>query len=529
MVFRMPARIVRLAILVLCCALPLAAGEQYLYLLILPLENSGGDPRLDWVGEGLVALSRERLAGNGRAVFSREEWLGALEKMGLPSSSRFSRATMLKIAEETDADYLVFGSYTSDSKTLMVSVRVLRMEPLGLSPPLVESGPMEEVLDIHARMAWQVVNFVGSVAAVDRSAFLASLPRVRPDAFEQYARGLACSNEAQRLRFFREAARLEPDWDAPAFLLGQAYFLRRDCANALPWFSRLRLGERHGPQAAFYAGVCHLLGNDPARAEAVFAEIAERLFGEESARAGPAEVLNDLGVARARQENWRGATAAWEKARELEPGEADYSFNLGLTALHISDPAGAAHWFREALERQPDDAEARASLAACEGEERAGARLSASLAPRIKTKPSGLLIAERSPRATASARRAAHMQLHLDRGGELLRTGKLAEAERDFSEAVLIAPESAEAHMGLAEAYRRQGRTDDAIRELRAAAWARQVAAPRIALARLFIARKQFAEARAELRAALRMEQDNREARQLLDDLEVNLDPGGRR
>jgi len=525
--FKMPVRIVRIAILVLCCALPLAAGEQY--LLILPLENSGGDPRLDWVGEGLVALSRERLAGNGRAVFSQEEWLAALEKMGLPSSSRFSRATMLKIAEEIDADYLVFGSYTSDSKTLMVSVRVLRMEPLGLSPPLVEAGPMENLLDIHARMAWQVVNFVGSVAAVDRAAFIASLARVRADAFEQYARGLASSDEAKRLRFFREAARLEPDWDAPAFLLGQAYFLRRDCGNALPWFSRLSLGERHGPQAAFYAGVCHLLRNDPARAEAVFAEIAERLFGGESARTGSAEVLGNLGVARARQENWRGAMTAWQKARELEPEEPDYSFDLGLAALHVSDTAGAARWFRETLERRPDDAEARASLAACEGEEGADAGLPASLAPRIKTEPSGLLRAEGSPRVTASARRAAHMRLHLDRGGEFLRAGQLAQAERDFSEAVLIAPESAEAHMGLAEVYRRQGRTDDAIRELRAAAWTRQDAAPRIALARLFIAQKQFAEARTELRAALRMEPENRGARQLLDALEANLDPGGRR
>lgn len=528
MISGMLVKIARVAVLFLCCGLSAGVAPAQNFL-ILPFENSGRDPRFDWVGEGLAELSIERLAGNGRTVFSREEWLAVLEKMGLPPSSRFSRATMLKIAEEIDADYVVFGSYASDGKTLTVSARILRMEPLGISQPLVESGPLDDLLDIQARMAWQVVKFIDSGLCVDRAVFLKSMAQVRVDAFEQYVRGLTSANEAQRLQFFREAARLAPDWDAPAFALGHEYFVRRDCATALTWFSRLSLDERRGPEAVFYRGVCNLLRDDPVRAEAAFAEIAGRLSPGGPEGMGSAEVFNNLGVAHARQEDWRGAMTAWRKAQQLEPDEPDYWFNLGLAALRLGDTAGAARSFREALGRRPDDAEARASLAAVEGEEAASRSLPTSLAPRVKTQLSGPLRAQGSARAPASARRAMHVRLHLDRAGELQHAGKLAEAEREFSEAVLIAPESEEAHMGLAEVYRRQGRTEDAIRELRAAVWAREGVAPRIALARLFLEQKQFEEARAELRAALRIEPNNAEAQRLLDGIEANLIPGGPR
>jgi len=97
-------------------------------LLILPFENLGKDARLDWIGEGLAELSAERISGDGRLVFPREEWLSAMEKMGLPASGHFSRATMIKIGEEVDADYIVFGSFTSDGKTLTATARVLQVD-----------------------------------------------------------------------------------------------------------------------------------------------------------------------------------------------------------------------------------------------------------------------------------------------------------------------------------------------------------------------------------------------------------------
>ena len=35
---------------------------------------------------------------------------------------------MLHVAQEMDADYIVFGNFTSDGKTLTINARILRVE-----------------------------------------------------------------------------------------------------------------------------------------------------------------------------------------------------------------------------------------------------------------------------------------------------------------------------------------------------------------------------------------------------------------
>ena len=82
---------------------------------------------LEWLSEGLAELTVDRLEGQSRFVFSREDRLDALERMGLPSSAQFSVATMIEIGRDLGTDDVVFGSYTSDGKSVSVTARVLRV------------------------------------------------------------------------------------------------------------------------------------------------------------------------------------------------------------------------------------------------------------------------------------------------------------------------------------------------------------------------------------------------------------------
>ena len=561
---------------------PAARGET---ILVLPFGNASRHPRLDWLGEGLAELTIERLAGSGRAVFPREEWQAALEKLGLPASPRLSRATMLKIAEETDADYVVFGQYGYDGKTLQVTARVLRANPPALAQPLEEAGALEDLMDTHARIAWHVLRFIEPGFPLGQREFAQKLPRLRLDAFEHFVRGLLAAepeNEAQRLRLLREAARLEPEWADPAFALGQTYLARRDCEAALPWFSRVPPAHERGAEASFSAGVCHLLRDDPARAEAAFASLVERTKqtgkgpgavagGAEGCCAMP-EALNNLAIARARLGKLREARADLQRATQLDPEEVDYWFNLGLAALRANDPASAVRPFREVLRRQPEDAEARTLLIAAlersgrgaeaAAERRETARPEAEAAPRKSTKsptkagthaagpslqPEALGRLDRikmrvdvsslhhlaegaeptpAEATVTAARRSQHREMHLARGRQALTEGKLDEAFRDFSAAVLLAPMNPAAHQGLAEVFRRQGRPGEAIRELRSAAALRDDAATRILLGRLCLEQNSLSEAREELRAALKLDPASAEARQLLEQLEARLAAG---
>ena len=533
---------------------PAAAPARVVTVLVFPFENASRMAKLDWLSEGLAELTIERLSAQGPFFYPREERLAALDRLGLPTSTRFSRATMLKIAEDIDADYVVFGHCTVDGKTLRIGARVLRIGPADLSPPMEESGPLEDLMDTHARLAWRVLVAIDPALAGTGSSsareFAAKLARLRLDAFEYYIRGLL-SADHERLRDLREAARLEPAWDAPAFAVGETYFARRDCAAALLWLSRIPPADARSTEASFDAGVCHLLRNDPARAEAAFASLLER-------KQNLPEALNNLAVARERLGKPRQAAIELERATQLDPEDAEYWFNLGLASLRASDPAAAARAFREVLRRQPEDTEARGLLIAALEQsgrsseaamERQESGRAAALPPaspeamakldRVKMQldpaslhpfgePGGQAAAEGGTKpGEAFLHRRKHHELHVQRGQEYLAAGKLYDAQREFSEAIVLAPmHSPTAHQGLAEVFRRQGRPDDAIREMRAALASRDLPATRTALAQLFLEQNRTSEAREELRAALKLDPSYAPARQLLERLEARKAPG---
>jgi tetratricopeptide (TPR) repeat protein len=504
----------------------LAASAQAQSFLVLPFENVGKDSRTDWIGEGLAELSAARIAGGGRVVFPREEWQGSLEKLGLPSSARFTRATMIKIAEEVDADYVVFGSFAFDGMKLTTTARILHVDPPGLSAALEESGPLGELLAIHSRLAWRVLKSVDSALPESQLARIEASDIPRLDAFEQYIRGFTAPDEAQRLRFLREASRLAPEWTAPSYALGLTYMEQRDCGAALGWFARVPASSRNGPEAAFYAGVCHLQRNDPVRAETAFTTLLQRV--------AIAEAFHNLGVALARQDRWREAAAQWQQAQKLDPDEPDYGFHVALAAMKNGEPAAAVRPLREVLRRRPADDDAgamlitalersgRAAEAATEREASSWSALTVLPAPRMKTKLAAPALAGGERRAPAAGHRATHARLHALRGDAALKAGRLDEAEREFAEAVMIDPLVPEAHAGLAQVYHRRGRAEDALREYRAALWSRDDAALRVSLARLLIEQKRAGEARTELRAALKLDPANREARELLDSIDRN-------
>jgi len=346
------------------------ADPHALTLLVLPFENETHMANLDWLGEGLSELTSERLLDRGVSVLSRQERLATLEKMGLPDTARVSHATIVKIASEADADVVVYGRFVSDGKTVMIEAHVLHVSPPSLSPALTQSADMEGLLRAHARVSWQILcsidekNCQPDGASRDSTSFSEPPPALRLDALENFIRGVTGMDDEARLRFLREASRLEPDWDRPPFELGQIYFERRDCETALPWFSRVPPARPDGAEASFDSGVCQLQRNDAARADAAFSGLIERARSDDSKDRLPEfpEVHNNLGVARLRLGKWSEAAAEFERAAALDSEEPNYWVNLGIARLAGKQPAAAVAPLEHARNLEPEDKDARALL-----------------------------------------------------------------------------------------------------------------------------------------------------------------------
>ena len=304
------------------------------------------------------------MAGAGEQVYSHAGRLGELERYGIPATAKLSRATMLHVAEDLDADFVIFGSYSSDGKNLSVECRLLRVNPASLLPPLRESGALESLMDLHARLTWRMLSANDHAYPLNLAEFTKTHPALRLDAFEHYIRGLSTNDDEARLRELREAARLEPEWPEPDFALGEAYFTRRDCNSAMPWYAKVPKTNDRYAEALFSTGVCHLLLNQPDRAEESFSALQILFRASIAAGVDFPEILNNLAVAKARQDKIPAAQEDLRRAASLDPDEDDYPFNLGLIAMRQGDFNAAVTLFREASQREPDIPEDHALLIA---------------------------------------------------------------------------------------------------------------------------------------------------------------------
>lgn len=544
---------------------PSGASQQGIYL-VFPFENAGSSARLDWLGEGLEELTIQRLAAAGEQVYSHAGRASELDRNGFPAAAKFSRASMLRIAQELDADFVIFGSFRSDGKDLTVESRILRVSPTALLPPLRESGALDALMDLHMRLIWRLLAANDKAYQWSLNDFSKRQRPLRLDAFEHYTRGLLAGDDDVRVKELRESARLEPEWPDPDFALGEAYYLRRDCESALPWLAKVPKTHERFVEAEFASGVCRLLLNQPERAEEIFVSLQKITNrsgqGEHEEDAGISgadlpEILNDLAVARARLGKAAEAQLELRRAAELDPDEDDYSFNLGLLALRAKDFSNAAGYFRQAAEREADNAEDRAYLIfslekAGKKEEADQERVSATeaLGPnalpavqldakgeaqerldRIKTELDitelRFEIAPPQERAESAAAEGEAPAAHIRQGRQELAAGRLEPAEKEFRAALAAEPGNAAAHRSLAEIDRRAGKLDEAVKELQASLQSRDSAVVRTTLARIYLEQKKNEMAREEVERALKLAPNYAEAKQLLEHLRNAKNTGG--
>lgn len=534
-----------------------ASSQQGIYL-VFPFENEGASPSLDWLGEGLEELTIQRLSAAGQQVYSHEGRTEELDRSGLPPSAKLSRASMLRIAQNMDADFIIYGRFTSDGQTLTIESRILRVSPIRLLPAIQETGPLDSLMELHLKLLWQLLSANDHAYKRSLEEFSRAQRPLRLDAFEHYIRGLLATDDDARLRELREAARLDPEWPDPDFAIGDAYYSRRDCDSALPWFAKVPKSNDRYAEAVFAAGVCRLLMNQPEQADQVLTSLQEFLRNSLVSGAEMPEILNNLALARAREGKTEAATADLRRATELDPDEDDYPFNLGLLAYSTKDFAGAAEYFRDASSREPDNPEDRALV--IQSLEKAGNKTEAdeergtaaeTFGPdalpevhlggkeelarleRVRTELDTTTLRLDIVSAASAASTASPVPItdtptaHVRRGRRELSAGQVDAAENEFRAALAADASSASAHNGLAEVDRRRGKLDDSAKELQASLDIRDSAVVRTALARIYLAEKKPDLARTEVQRALKLAPKYPDAKALLENLQKVKPAGG--
>ena len=502
-------------------------------LVVIPFENASPTPGLEWLGESFPEDFHEQLNSPVLYVASRDERLRAYDRQGVPAGVHPSRATLYRLAEQMDVDYAVLGSYKYDGARLTATAQLLDMRAEKLLPAATESALLADLGGLQSALAWDLLRLIRTDFSVPKDKYIASVAPVRLDALENYVRGILATTAEEKLKHYREAVHLNPAYAQAWLELGKTYYAQRAYEPAIAALSQVQQSSMSGlmsgavaREANFYLGLAAYAHGDLTKSESAFEFVAVRL--------PLAEVYNNLGVVAARR-GQKKASDYFQRAIQNDPSDPDYHFNMGVTLSLAGDRAGAARELHTALDRRPNDAEAKMLLDSLTPPAGSGGIVpssAASKAPfeRIKrnyeedafrqmTTQMGSWAEERFARSDPRT----HARFHLELGKELLAHGFTAEAEAEFQHAAIVDSSSTAPLNALAEDYDASGDAGRARAQAEASLRLHESAEAYLILARLDLRENKIDAAAQNVNRALQLEPGNSAAQDLKRTLAAKL------
>jgi tetratricopeptide (TPR) repeat protein len=358
--------VLRISCLVLSVCFFLQPAQAATYL-VLPFFNVSKNSNLDWMGESLAESVREALSSEGLMALDRDDRIEAYSRLSLRPYSLLTKASVVKIGEELDAELVIFGQYdvkpVPDSAaksrgSIQITARVLDLKHVKQGPEFSEVGALEDLAALQEHLAWQALRYLKPVSAPSEAEFQQRHPAVRVDAVENYTRGLLATNADDKHRFFTQAAHLDAHYSLPDFQLGRLLWSKREYASAADWFQKVSPGDVHYREANFFLGLCRYHTADFAGAAAAFQMVVHVV--------PLSEVYNDLAAAESRANIISSAVDNFRKALEGDSSDLLYQFNLGYALWRAGSFTAAAERFHIVLDHNPDDAVAALLLERCE-------------------------------------------------------------------------------------------------------------------------------------------------------------------
>lgn len=193
----------------------------------------------------------------------------------------------------------------------------------------------------------------------------------------------------------------------------------------------------------------------------------------------------DLGLALKMKDDNADAMPEFEVAEKQNPAAPEPPYALGLLYLQAGRYADAERELQTTLRLRPQNGDGWATLGSIENQLGKLPEAAKALQEAIKQRPSQpdpylilaeVLVKQKQPeQAAADRKKAAELmranmnhqraQVSCNSGNDLLKQGKVADAEAAFRDAISFDPTDAQAHLGLANALQQEGKTTEAAAE----------------------------------------------------------------
>lgn len=331
-------------------------------VLVLQFQNRSQYSDLNWVGESVAETLMNEYAEANQIVLDRSSRAEAMHRLSLRPGATFTKATLIRLGQTLDADYLCYGTYevtlpagSSELKdsSVQLSARFLDLRHMHDGPETSETGKLSELSRLEEHLAFTTLKYLEPKANLALDHFIAPNKLIRVDAEESYVRGLLSPSGDQQQKWFLQAAALDPNFASPAFELGKLALQKKDYHQALAFFQRINPSYPRYTEVRFKIGITDYYLADYPSAISYFREVLKTYPLN--------EVYNNLGIAEL-QLNQPAALGDLHRAVDGDPNDSIYLFNLGAALWKSGRFDEAAKALQSLLDRQPDDADAAALL-----------------------------------------------------------------------------------------------------------------------------------------------------------------------
>lgn len=331
-------RIILSLIFVLCLSIVSIAESKS--LLVFPPNGSIKDPSLAWLDEGIAASLSYQLQASGNRVISQNERRDLLEMNDLPSAASLSKGSMIRIAQQAAADFVLIGTTKGTEKNLRISIWLMDLKNMKLSGEIAASGPLTDLALMENELAWMILSNSG-LANTSRESFRAYGRMVPNGAYACYIQSFQTSSENEQIRLLEKAVSIYSEFPGAHFQLGRLYYLKKEWANAIPHL--LSGTDRNDFRFAnqFMLGNCYLQTVNYRHAISIFSLI---LYFSRNI-----EVLNNLGVAHLRIQDNMSALHFFLEAKSLANADPTISSNLAIAQFLVGNAPASYKILKDAL------------------------------------------------------------------------------------------------------------------------------------------------------------------------------------
>ena len=542
-------------------------------VLVLPFENVSDKNEFNWVGESFAASLSDLLKVPTLNVVANEERKIIQQRLNVPLTTLPSLATSLKLARESKATILIFGRYNivpaqgEIAASVSVTAKIIRVnEGRFLNEELPDGRRLTRDINlidalanlqtIEGQLAYQILYQRDKNLAFPQKYFVELSNKVPAKAFEAYIKGLLTpeSDIQNREGFFKNAMRLYAEakteenadestkvYGEAALELGHFYLNRKQNQNAIEYFSKIPANDSHYAEAAFYIGLIYWEQNNYEQALGVLTPLADELK--------ITSVYNTLGAiaveaSRAEKKDKTKASARLtqgvdflKKASESDPEDPESRFNYSVSMFLSNNFAEAAAQLKPVLALNPRDGEAYYLLAkalqktgdatAVDFDNQARrflsnyAKLETSgtvegIALRIIQPPrkdfvSVVLINKQNTPLTQTT--VNETDALLEQAQTAYKAGRDEDTMQLTRRIISSDPMSGEAYLLQGKIHLRRGDMEQAVSSLKTALfWDNKIIDAHIALAKVFIEKKDCQQAQNYVVSALALDENNQEA-----------------